>query len=259
MDEIQLIENGEVAWLVLNRPAQLNAITSTMWVEMGKALRRVDSDAAIKVLVVRGSGTTAFAAGADLGDVERIAADTALTRANMELYAATQRQLAEFRKPTIAMIHGHCIGAGFGIATACDFRCADEQARFGVPAARIGQVYRLEETRRLVMLVGASRAKRLLYTARFMDAATACEIGLVDELCATADLEQRTLELAGQIAAMSQFTVQGMKRIFRAIGDGQVRDDVATGDLFIEALHGDDYREGMTARREKRPPAFPFR
>ena len=186
-----MMASGEIGWIVLNRPERRNAITFEMWRGLIRLLDEADKNDALKIVIIRGSGTAAFAAGADLGDVAKVAESAANAGPFVELYGEAQRKLAAFRKPTIAMIHGHCIGAGCGIATACDFRWADEKARFGVPAAKMGQVYRLEETRRLVGLIGMPRAKALLYTGRIIGGPDALRFGLVDELVPEADLEAR--------------------------------------------------------------------
>jgi enoyl-CoA hydratase/carnithine racemase len=110
-----------------------------------------------------------------------------------------------------------------------------------------------------VQLVGGARAKTLLYTGRLFGAADALRFGLVDEIAPTEALEARTTAFATEIAGVSQFSVQSMKRVFRAIDNGQSRDDESTTELFLAALHGEDYREGLAAVKEGRAPRFSFR
>ncbi|MEQ8695078.1 MAG: enoyl-CoA hydratase/isomerase family protein [Bauldia litoralis] len=248
-----------IGWLTLNRADKHNAITISMWEEISHLLDIADKDPAVKVVIVRGSGTSAFASGADLRDVLDVAKGVVDRERYIRLYGDAQRALASFRKPTVAMIHGYCFGAGCGIATACDFRWVDERAQFGVPAAKMGQIYRLEETRRLVKLVGFSSAKRMLYTGAVMDAREAMRVGLADAVCEPESLEADTIAFVEQIASVSQFSVQTMKRIFSAIDDGRTVDDQTTIDLFLSALHGEDFEEAMAARAEGRAPDFPFR
>lgn len=248
--------DGEITWLVLNRPEKRNAITNAMWQELERCLDSIDDDPGIKLVILRGADETAFAAGADIGEFSTVHAAPKSLAAFAELYGRAQRRLAHFPKPVLAMIQGPCIGAGTGIASAADIRFADTTARFGIPAAKLGSVYRLEDTKRIVDLIGPSHAKRFLFSGCIVDAEEAARIGLVDVLCSPTELDERVRAFAAEVCAVSQYSVRASKGIIRAILDGASHDTDETDRLFFEATQGDDYRESVRAFHEKRNPAF---
>lgn len=229
-----------------------------MWRQLPGLLGELAADRALKVLVVRGVDASAFAAGADIDEFEQQHGTPAAARAFQETYAAAVSALAGYPKPSIAMIQGACVGAGCTIAAACDLRLADRSARFAITPARLGHVYRLEDTKRLIDLVGSARAKELLFTGRVIGAEEAKEIGLIQRLCDPAELEAAVLETARTIADASQFSVRATKQIVAMIATGQAAETEASRALFLEAIHGEDYQEGVRAFREKRKPSFTF-
>ncbi len=257
-DDIYLRVDGPVGWLVLNRPRKRNAITVAMWEALPALLAAAEANPAIKVVVVRGADETAFAAGADIDEFAKLNATPETTSAFATLYAASLRRLVDFPKPLVALIQGVCVGAGCGLATACDLRFADTTASFAIPVARLGQVYRLEDTKRLVDLIGAARTKELLFTGRTVSAEEAHAIGLVERLYAPEAIETETLAFVHQICARSQFSVRASKRLVRAVVEGTVHDTEETARLFTDALQGEDYHEGLRAFIEKRKPNFTF-
>jgi len=254
--DLDLRPEGEIAWLVLNRPDKRNAITRAMWHDLIAHLDRIEGDPGLKAVVMRGADASAFAAGADSAEFGEIHATAESSAAFAELYGTAQRRLTEFPKPVLAMIQGPCVGAGSGLATAADIRFADTTARFGIPAAKLGHVYRLEDTKRVVDLIGPAQAKRLLFTGGIMDAEEAARIGLVDVLCAPDALEATVRGFAEEVCAVSQYSVRAAKRVIRAILDGATAETEETARLFLEAMEGEDYREGVRAFHEKRKPRF---
>ncbi|TAK88445.1 MAG: enoyl-CoA hydratase [Betaproteobacteria bacterium] len=256
--DIYVRRESDVAFLVLNRPAKRNAITLDMWRIMPALLSELATERTVKVLIVRGADSTAFAAGADIEEFERLNATPAAALAFEKTYAGAISALAEFPKPVIAMVQGSCVGAGCTIAVACDLRFADRSARFAVTPARLGHVYRLEDTKRLIDLIGSARAKELLFTARMIAGDEAREIGLVQHLCEAAELENAVLDSAHSIAGCSQFSVRATKQIIRMIAAGNVVETDTSAALFRNAIDGEDYREGVRAFRERRKPKFTF-
>lgn len=255
-DDLRLERTGAVATLILNRPDSHNAIRLGMYEELPRLLEQVENDPAVKVLVVRGAGRKAFASGADISEFEEVRgnAETA-GRYNLRV-AATERALVAMRKPTIAMIHGYCIGGGCGLALACDLRFADDRARLAITPAKLGLVYSLESTKRLVDAVGPSRAKWMLMSGRQLDATLALRVGLVDEVVAPDELEARTYEFAELLTTRAQSSVRAAKQIIGRIVAGQVEDDEATTDLRNSSFDTGDYAEGVQAFLEKRQPVF---
>jgi enoyl-CoA hydratase/carnithine racemase len=255
-EDLVVERSGAVATLVLNRPDSHNAVRLGMYEALPGLLREVDQDTDVKVLVVRGSGQKAFASGADISEFREVRANAETARAYNERVAAAERALEGLSKPTIAMVHGYCIGGGCGLALACDFRFADERASFGITPAKLGLVYSLDSTKRLVDVVGPSRAKWILMSGQRVDAERAHEIGLADEVVPTDDLVKLTYEFAELLCTRAQFSVRATKQIVTRILSGQTEDDDATRDLRNSSFDTDDYAEGVRAFLEKRPPTF---
>jgi enoyl-CoA hydratase/carnithine racemase len=255
-DDVYLQRDRSIGWLVLNRADKRNALNLGMWTALPSLIEAVQRDASLKVLVVRGVDASAFSAGADISEFESVRAGGEAARTYNAASELAERALAALEKPTIAMIQGPCIGGGCGLAIACDFRLSDDSGRFGITPAKLGLVYSLQATKRLVDLVGPSRAKYILLTGRQMDAARALEIGLVDEVFPPADLVRETTGLAATLASLAQFSVRSMKRIIELIVAGQVADSEETTRLRNESFDSDDYREGVRAFLEKRAPSF---
>lgn len=258
MGEIVLDRRNGLAFLVIDNIAKRNAISMSMWRELEQRIDEIARDRDIKVVVLRGAGERSFASGADIDEFLPMTGDRPAAAAYAELYARVQAKLHRLDRPTIAMIHGACIGGGCGLATACDFRICDEAGKFGVPAAKLGQVYRVEETSRLVGLIGQVETKLLLYTGRIITAAHAQAIGLVDDVVPAAALQERVLTLAAEIAAVSQFSVRSAKAAIGDIMSGKVEDDGHSTARFLDALEGEDCREGISAFLEGRAPKFTF-
>ncbi|MFQ5534740.1 MAG: enoyl-CoA hydratase/isomerase family protein [Sphingomonadales bacterium] len=252
-------KDGEIAWLVLNRPDKRNAMTDGMWRAVPELLRQAENDRDIKVLIVRGAGGDAFCAGADIAELKGFAADPTALDGNIDAIRAALTALAAMAKPTIAMIQGPCVGGGCALAVACDFRLTDPAGRFAITPAKLGLAYSVRETRRLVDLIGPSRAKEMLFTGRTFDAQQAFRIGLVNAVHAGDRLEAETLDLAGSICAVSQFSVRAIKDFVGLIEDGLGDDTEDSMKRARQAYDGEDHREGVTAFMEKRRPSFTFR
>ncbi|HZB34203.1 MAG TPA: enoyl-CoA hydratase-related protein [Streptosporangiaceae bacterium] len=255
-DDLVVERSGAVATLVLNRPDSHNAIRLGMYEELPRLLGQIGADSAIKVLVVRGAGRKAFASGADISEFQEVRGNAASARSYNEHVAAAEQALAGMRKPTIAMVHGYCIGGGCGLALACDLRFADERARLAITAAKLGLVYGLESAKRLVDLVGPSRAKWILMSGKQLDAETALRVGLIDEIIPGDDLERHTYEFAALLTTRAQYSVRAAKEIIGRIVAGQTEDDDETTDLRNSSFDTDDYAEGVRAFLDKRPPVF---
>jgi enoyl-CoA hydratase/carnithine racemase len=255
-DDLRLERSGAVATLVLDRPDSHNAIRLGMYEELPNLIEEIAADSAVKVLVVRGAGRRAFAAGADISEFQEVRGDAVSARSYNERVAAAERALAGMRKPTIAMVHGYCIGGGCGLVLACDLRFADERARLAITPAKLGLVYSLESTKRLVDLVGPSRAKWMLMSGEQLDAGSALRVGLVDEVVSPDDLEEHTYDFAGLLTTRAQFSVRAGKEIIGRIAAGQTEEDEATMDLRNSSFDTGDYAEGVRAFLDKRSPAF---
>lgn len=257
MTEDLLVEHRDgVATLTLNRPESHNAINMGMYQALPDVVAALDKDPEVKVVVVRGAGEKSFASGADITEFEAERASAAKARNYNEKVAAAEQAIEGLSKPTIAMVHGYCIGGGAGLALACDLRFADTRARFAITPAKLGLVYSLESTKRVVDLAGPSRAKWILMSGQQIQAQRAWELGLFDELVEPEELERYTYEFAEIITTRAQFSVRMGKEMVRRVVNGQVDDDEATTDIRNSSFDTDDYAEGVRSFLAKRPPEF---
>ncbi len=256
MDELQVSRDGAIAKLVLNRPAKHNAITLAMWRALPQVLADLEADGRVRVVVVRGAGDRAFASGADIAEFPEVRGTPPGARLYSAAVDAAERALANFPRPTIAMIHGFCVGGGLELALACDLRWASRTARFGITAARLGIVYGLQATRRLAAVVGTSAARDILYSGRLVDAEEALAMRLVNRLCDPARLEEETYRYADALAQQAPLTQQAAKLMLQhALGEGGMTESDLVA-LQDRAYDSRDYREGVDAFLAKRPPRF---
>ena len=197
-----------VAYLTLNRPDRLNALNSAVLKELDEALAEIDGDAEIRVLVVKGAGEKALAAGADITEMQSMEAE-----AGMAFGAFGQKVFAKIE--AIAMIPGFALGGGCELALACDIRIASEKARFGQPEVGLGITAGFGGTQRLPRLVGRGAASLLLFSGKMIDAAEALRIGLVDKIVPHDALAAEVSALAEGIARQARCAVQQTKRCIR--------------------------------------------
>lgn len=237
--------------MVIARPEKRNAFTNAMW----EALPAVVAEAAAsaRVLIVEGEGGT-FCAGADIAEFAALTSDPDWREANQSNIRAAMSALAEVPIPTMALVEGDCIGGGCGLALCCDLRIAGPGARFGITPARLGLVYSLEDTRRLVEAVGPAQARRILFSADLLGAEEATRIGLATILADDPRAEAEAL--AHRLAAVSGHSQRESKRMIARILAGQTADDANTRALFAAAFDRTDFREGSAAFLERRPARF---
>ena len=248
--------DGPVGRVILNRPEKRNAMSLEMWAAIPALVDYLDKDPDVRVILMTSGCDKAFSAGADIAELQQIAADPVKREENRAAIRDAQRTLMLAKKPTIAQIEGACVGGGCGLAIHCDFRIAAFGAKFGITPAKLGIVYPLNDTRQLVNLVGAAQAKRMLFTGAIFSAEQALHMGLVDE-CVTPDrLAQAVGDLTAQLVSVSQYSVQQMKLNIQKVLDGQQDDDSHTIEQFLRAHDGEDAQEGIRAFLEKRPADF---
>lgn len=252
-DSLKLEYHGALARLVIDRAARKNAFTQQMWEALPELLGQAMAHTAVRVLILQSAAPGTFSAGADITELATSAGDPAWGARNRAAIRRAQTELARAPKPTIALIEGSCVGGGCGLAMACDIRIASPAARFGIPAAKLGLIYSLHDTRLLVELVGAGQAKRLLFSGQIIDAPEAARIGLVDIVAS--DAAAAATALANDIAAVSPRSAATMKSIIRRIQDGQSDDDEQTLEAFAAAFASTDFEEAMRAFLARRPPA----
>jgi enoyl-CoA hydratase/carnithine racemase len=254
---LKVMVDTPVARLVIDRPEKRNALSLAMWEAVPEVFARLAADPSVAVVVVEGAGGEAFASGADIGELLAHAGEADAASAFMMTVQRAEQAVAACRKPVIAMIAGSCYGGGLELAMACDVRFAAIGSRFAAPPARLGVVYSLSSTRRLVELVGPGRARDLLFSGRDVDSGEAAAIGLIEREIAAADLEAETLRYARTVGRRSQVSVRVAKRVIRAILDGAVEEDEDLHRLRVDAMLSADLREGASAFLERRRPDFP--
>ena len=250
-------QDERIGWLVFDHPERRNAISVDMWQEMPGALRSLEEDPAVRVIVMRGAGDVAFVAGADISEfgAKRTGGPAA------DVYDADSGAafgaLANCSKPLLAMIHGFCVGGGVAISLSADMRFASDDAIFAVPAARLGLGYHMGGLDALVNLVGPSRAKEIFFTARRFEAQEALDMGLINGVFTGTELEKQVRETASRIAENAPLTIRSVKRIVHELArDPQDRDLAAIGESIRACFESEDYKEGVRAFLEKRSPRF---
>lgn len=257
MAETAYIEiNGPVAHLILNRPDKRNALNLEMWRALEGCLDRLAADDSVRVVLVHGVDRTAFAAGADISEFEQIYRTAETTEAYRKILRSVQHKLAGLDRPTIARVQGACVGAGCGLALCCDLRFATPESGFGITPAKLGVVYGLWETKKLVDAVGPSKAKHILYTGQIIDGTEAHRIGLVDALYAEDEIAAATQAYAERLCGNSQYTIQAAKKFVELIRDGVAEETAETRKITFEGYFGEDFIEGRRAFVEKRKPDF---
>ena len=222
-DHLVVERRDAIATLILNRPESHNAINVGMYRDLPDVVRDLDADPSVKVIVLRGAGERSFASGADISEFEQERSDAVKAKAYNEKVAAAEHAIEGVTKPTIAMIHGYCIGGGAGLALSCDIRFADTKAKFAITPAKLGLVYSLESSKRMVDLVGPARAKWVLMSGLQIPAARAYELGLFDEVTEPDELEKLTYDFAETVTTRAQFSVRAGKAMVNRVVAGQVR------------------------------------
>lgn len=249
-------ENG-IGWIIFNNPARHNAVSLEMWQAMPLVLDAYAQDPDVRVVILRGEGEKAFAAGADISQFkEKRSTAEAVKTYNAAADLANQA-LQDCPKPTLAMIRGYCIGGGTSIATGCDIRIAADDSRFAVPAAKLGLGYRFSGIKRLSDIVGPAYAAEIFFTGRQFNAAEALQMNLVNRVVPAAELEKFTRDYANTIAGNAPLTIAAVKRsVIEYLKNPAQRDLALCQKMVDDCYQSEDYKEGRTAFMEKRKPVF---
>jgi enoyl-CoA hydratase len=253
-DLLYEIHDG-IGRITFNRPQARNAFTFRMYEQLGEICQQAENDSSVKVLLLTGAGEKAFAAGTDISEFKAFStAEDALNyESRIERLVSA---LESSRVPTIAAIAGACTGGGLTIAACCDLRIGAANARFGVPIGRtLGNCLSMSNYVRLVALVGPSRVKDIIFTARLIDAEEACKIGLLGEVLPDYDsLQVRANELARTVASQAPLTLRVTKEALLRIKEKMNPEE--DRDLILTCYMSRDFREGMDAFLNKRPPKW---
>ncbi len=204
-------KDAGIAQLIINRPDKRNALNRGAREEILKVIEDMQTDSAIKVLILSGAGGKSFIAGSDLTELSNY------TPLDMEQFMATLAQslytkLEQMERPVIAMIDGLCLGGGLELAMACDIRIASDSSKFGQPEILIGIMPGGGGTQRLPRLVGVGKAKEMMFTGMTIDAAEALSIGLVNKIVTQDKLEETVMSIAKSISRQSGLVLKWIKK-----------------------------------------------
>ena len=243
---------GEVAEVLLDRPAKHNAITPTMAAELARVARALDADDAVRVVLLRGAGERAFCAGSDLNSLAAYPSTWAFR--NRVEYATAIRNI---RKPVVAALQGWTLGGGAEMALGADIRIAAEGTRFGFPEVTRGWVGGGGASQLLPRMIGAARATRMLMLGDPIDAATAERLGLFDQVVAPAALLDAARAMAARLAAFSPVAVQAVKASVRMAMEAPLSAGLTyENEMNVLCFSAGDHLEGIRAFAEKRDATF---
>ena len=248
---------GGVAWLVIDQPARMNAMTFDMWTGLADCVARAEADDAVRAIAITGAGERAFCAGADISQFGNMRTGEAAVAAYDRAVALGNAALAHAAKPTIAVISGICYGGGFGLAMCCDLRIAASGSRFRIPAARLGLGYGYGGTDLMVRKLGMGPVADLLLSARVLEAQEAQSLGVINALFPADSFRTDATAYLARIAANAPLTLRAIKRALVEMTKTERDRDVGAVDALVAACFASaDYREGQLAFREKREPVF---
>jgi enoyl-CoA hydratase/carnithine racemase len=252
-----LVEDRDaVRHVVLNRPEKRNALSADLIDELGQALHGAAAEASVRIVVLRGAGAM-FSSGMDTADLGALAADPTKLREQRAAIIAIWNLCEDMAKPTIAQIHGACLGGAAELALACDMRVMASEAVIGFVETRIGLIPDLGGCSRLPAIVGLGRAKELIMCSKFVDGTEAERIGLANRVAPAAELDAATGLLVGELLTCAPLAVGLAKGIIDASAlpalVETLEQEVTAQELCATS---DDFREGVLAFAERRPPHF---
>jgi 2-oxoglutaroyl-CoA hydrolase len=251
LDGLRLERDADVATITLDVPEKMNRLSMPARDQLAALLDELGHDEAVRVIVLTGAGDRAFTAGGDIpGFLEREPEELSRLAWNV---AAAER----CPKPVIAKLRGYALGVGLELALACDFRIAAEDAELGLPEVKLGMIPGSGGTQRLARLIGLARAKDMVMRGRTIDAAEALAVGLVTEVVPAADLDAAVARLIDELRALSPLALATAKRVLNLAYEAPLATGLELEGLAYGLLRSShDFREGVEAFDEKRPPRF---
>jgi 2-oxoglutaroyl-CoA hydrolase len=251
LDGLRVERDDDVATITLDVPEKLNRVSMLARDQLANLFEELGREEGVRVIVLTGSGEKAFTAGGDIaGFLQRGAEELSRLAWNV---AAPER----CPKPVIAKLRGYAFGVGLELALACDFRIASDDVELGLPELKIGMIPGSGGTQRLARMIGLGRAKDMVMRGRRIDAGEARAIGLVTEVVAPADLDATVARLVDELRALSPLALTLAKRVLNHAYDGPLGLGLEVEGLAYGLLRSThDFREGVEAFGEKRPPNF---
>jgi enoyl-CoA hydratase/carnithine racemase len=244
-----------LAWIMLNRPNKLNAMDLEMLDLLESALEEMEEDGEVRCILLKGSGDRAFSAGADIALVSTFSPKEA--KAFSEKGQHVFAKIRELSKPVIAVVNGYALGGGCELALACDLRITSDKARFSQSEIYLGLMPGWGGTQILPRIVGATRAREMILSGRMLEASEAYNIGLVNRVVAPEKLDEEAVKLAEALASGPSKALAASKRLLNLslqtpLNEGLKKESEDFSSLFST----EDFREGVTAYKEKRKPVF---
>ena len=251
LDGLRLEHDADVATITLDVPEKLNRVSMRARDQLAELFDELGRDERVRAIVLTGAGEKAFTAGGDIaGFLEREPEELSRLAWNI---AAPER----CPKPVVAKLRGYAFGVGLELALACDFRIASADVELALPEVKIGMIPGSGGTQRLARMVGLGRAKDMVMRGRRIDAEEALAIGLVTEVVPPAQLDSAVTRLIDELRALSPLALALGKRVLNHAYDGPIGLGLEVEGLAYGLLRSsDDFREGVEAFGEKRPPKF---
>jgi enoyl-CoA hydratase/carnithine racemase len=256
-DELILEEEGAICTLILNRPKKRNLTTPSMLLKLDSALKRLKDKGKVRCVVIRGAGDKAFSSGYDIAAIGEN--DMMRDYEGDHPLIIAGNGIENFPYPVIAMINGHAFGAGVELAISCDYRVCVEDAKLGMPPAKLGVIYTYTGIRKFLNLIGIGYTKEMFLIGNPIDANKALSIGLVNEVKGSSEIEEYTYSLADDIASNAPLAMKTMKYTINKWQKNQKldpADEQTLKQMILEVQSSIDYKEGQRAFTEKRKPAF---
>ncbi|MCA7083827.1 enoyl-CoA hydratase/isomerase family protein [Cupriavidus sp. DB3] len=249
------IRDGAIATVVLNRPAKLNAMTLSMWQQLGDAFRALSADDGVRCVIVRGAGERAFSPGNDIGEFAQARSNKAQATAYGKVMHATAQALQDCRHPVVAQIHGICVGGGLEIAAMADIRICGQGSRFGAPIKNLGLVMAHAEMAPVIRLIGESRTLELLFEGRIVGADEAHGMGLVSRVVPDDQVAAEAAATAQRIASGAPLVARWHKKFARQLAAGTPLSERERAEAF-DCFDTEDFRTGYRAFLAKQTPEF---
>jgi enoyl-CoA hydratase len=253
-DEVLLEKDGPVAVVTVNRVGALNALNNGIMLRLEEIFEALETDEASRVVIITGSGSRAFVAGADVKEIKEAG------KGRTALITRGQRVLSKIRtssKVTIAAVNGYALGGGCELALACDIRIAGENAKFGLPEATLGVMAGYGGTQLLPRLVGPGRAKYMIFSGEMLSAAEAFAWGLVEKVYSDQRLMEEVKNLAWKIASAGPLALRGCKKAIDAGIEYPIEEALRLElEIYDGVASSGDAEEGLSAFMEKRRPLF---
>ncbi|MCA1908602.1 MAG: enoyl-CoA hydratase/isomerase family protein [Magnetospirillum sp.] len=254
-EEILVSREGAIATVTINRPDRMNALNLPVWRGLTAAFLELSADPDVRAIVLRGSGTKAFAPGADIEEFDTLRANARQAKDYDVIMRGALDAVKNCPQPVIAMIYGPCVGGGLELACCCDMRLAARSGKFGVPINKISVVMAYPEIAMIRQIAGPAVAAEILLEARVFDAEEALVKGLVNRVYDDEALEGEVMAAAKRMAQGAPLVNRWHKRFLKRLADATPISDAELDECYV-FLDTADYREGQAAFKEKRKPVF---